>query len=45
LRVREPDASPLSELMGSMLNVRTLAGVLGLSFLVNQVFVDKPRKK
>jgi MFS family permease len=45
LRVREPDASPLSAVVGSMLNVRTLAGVLGLSFLVNQVFVDEPRKK
>jgi MFS family permease len=45
LRVREPDASPLTAVVGSMLNVRTLAGVLGLSFLANQVFVDKPRRK
>jgi MFS family permease len=45
LRVHEPAASPLSTVVGAMRNIRTLGGVLGLSFLVNQVFVDKPRRK
>jgi hypothetical protein len=45
LRVREPAASPLSTVVGAMRNIRTLGGVLGLSFLVNQVVVDKPRRK
>jgi MFS family permease len=38
LRVREPAASPLSSVVGAMRNIRTLGGVLGLSFLVNYVF-------
>jgi MFS family permease len=45
LRVREPAASPVTAVMDSMLNIRTLAGVLGLSFLVDQVFVDEARRK
>ena len=45
LRVREPDASAFSTVVGAMRNIRTLGGVLGLSFLVNQVFVDKPRDR
>jgi MFS family permease len=45
LRVREPAASPFSSVVGAMRNIRTLGGVLGLSFLVNYVFVDKtPRR-
>jgi MFS family permease len=42
LRVREPAASPFSHVVGAMRNIRTLAGVLGLSFLVNYVFVERP---
>ncbi len=38
LRVREPAASPFSSVVGAMRNIRTLGGVLGLSFLVNYVF-------
>ncbi len=41
LRVTEPAASPFSTVVGAMRNIRTLGGVLGLSFLVNYVFVDK----
>lgn len=38
LRVHEPRASSLTMVFGAMRNVRTLGGVLGLSFLVNYVF-------
>jgi len=38
LRVHEPRASPLTMVFGAMRNIRTLSGVLGLSFLVNYVF-------
>jgi MFS family permease len=38
LRVREPRASSLTMVFGAMRNIRTLSGVLGLSFLVNYVF-------
>ncbi len=41
VRVREPEASPLSTVVGAMRNIRTLGGVLGLSFLVNYVFTDR----
>jgi len=41
LRVREPAASPFSRVVGAMRNIRTLGGVLGLSFLVNYVFTDR----
>lgn len=43
LRVREPAASPFSTVVGAMRNIRTLGGVLGLSFLVNYVFTDGRR--
>ena len=39
LRIREPAASSLSTVVGAMRNVRTLSGVLGLSFFVNYLFV------
>jgi len=42
LRVREPAASPFSSVVGAMRNIRTLGGVLGLSFLVNYVFFRPP---
>jgi MFS family permease len=42
LRVREPAASPFAAVVGAMRNIRTLGGVLGLSFLVNHVFTDEP---
>lgn len=38
LRVHEPQASSLTMVFGAMRNIRTLSGVLGLSFLVNYVF-------
>lgn len=43
LRVREPQASSLTMVFGAMRNIRTLSGVLGLSFLVNYVFY-RPQK-
>ena len=44
LRVREPQASSLTMVFGAMRNIRTLSGVLGLSFLVNYVFYRAPKK-
>jgi MFS family permease len=44
LRVTEPLASPFSTVVGAMRNIRTLGGVLGLSFLVNYVFVDRSQR-
>ena len=44
LRVREPAASPFSTVVGAMRNIRTLGGVLGLSFLVNHVFTNDRRR-
>src|ERR1019366_7482744 len=41
LRGHEPAASPFSRVVGAMRNIRTLGGVLGLSFLVNHVFTDE----
>ena len=38
-RVREPNSAGLSEVVGAMRNVRTMASLFGLSFLVNQVFI------
>jgi hypothetical protein len=43
--VTEPAASPFSTVVGAMRNIRTLGGVLGLSFLVNYVFVEKASRK
>jgi MFS family permease len=46
LRVHEPRASSLTMVFGAMRNIRTLGGVLGLSFLVNYVFyrAQKPER-
>lgn len=44
LRVQEPSASSLTNLVGAMRNVRTLSGIFGLSFLVNYVFY-RPQKR
>ena len=46
LRVHEPRASSLTMVFGAMRNIRTLSGVLGLSFLVNYVFyrAQKPNR-
>lgn len=44
LRVHEPQASSLTMVVGAMRNIRTLSGVLGLSFLTNYVFFKAPRK-
>jgi MFS family permease len=44
LRVHEPAASPLSVVVGAMRNIRTLGGVLGLSFLTNYLFLKPSRK-
>ncbi len=44
LRVHEPQASSLTMVFGAMRNIRTLSGVLGLSFLVNYVFY-RPQKE
>ena len=43
-RVREPAASSLAVVVGAMRNVRTLGGVLGLSFLTNYLFLKPSRK-
>jgi MFS family permease len=44
LSIREPSASPFSSVVGAMRNIRTLSGVLGLSFLINYLFFHAPRK-
>ena len=38
-RVREANSAELTEVMGAMRSVRTVASLFGLGFLVNQVFV------
>ncbi|MBW8781428.1 MAG: MFS transporter [Verrucomicrobia bacterium] len=43
-RVHEPLASPLASVAGAMRNIRTLGSLLGVSFLVDYIFV-KPRSK
>jgi hypothetical protein len=43
IKIKEPAASELRTVVGAMRNIRTLSGVLGLSFLVNYLFV-KPEK-
>ncbi|HNC25073.1 MAG TPA: MFS transporter [Opitutaceae bacterium] len=37
-RVREENSAPVTEVMGAMRSVRTVASLFGLTFLVNQVF-------
>jgi MFS family permease len=44
LRLHEPRASSLSMVFGAMRNIRTLSGVLGLSFLTNYIFFRDPRR-
>ncbi len=44
LRIKEPASSPLGTVVGAMRNIRTLSGVLGLSFFVNYLFV-KPAER
>jgi len=44
VRIREPAASPFAMVVGSMRNIRTLSGVLGLSFLTNYLFIRVPRR-
>lgn len=39
LRIKEPASSSFSTVVGAMRNIRTLSGVLGLSFFVNYLFV------
>jgi MFS family permease len=39
LRIQEPASSSLANVVGAMRNIRTLSGVLGLSFFVNYLFV------
>ena len=38
LRIREAKAASVTEVFGAMRNVRTVASLFGLSFLVSQVF-------
>jgi len=45
IRLREPAASELSTVVGAMRNLRTLSGVMGLSFFVNYLFVKPPVRK
>ncbi len=44
LRVHEPQASSLTMVFGAMRNIRTLSGLLGLSFLTNYIFFKDPAK-
>lgn len=44
IKIKEPAASELRTVVGAMRNIRTLSGVLGLSFFVNYLFV-KPEKR
>ena len=44
-RVHEPQASSLTMVFGAMRNIRTLGGVLGLSFLTNYIFFKDPRRE
>ncbi len=45
LRVHEPQASSLTMVFGAMRNIRTLSGLLGLTFLTNYIFFKAPRKE
>ena len=44
LRVHEPQASSLTMVFGAMRNIRTLSGLLGLSFLTNYIFFKDSAK-
>ncbi len=44
LKLREPAASEFTTVVGAMRNIRTLSGVMGLSFLVNYLFVKPDRR-
>ena len=44
-RVHEPQASSLTMVFGAMRNIRTLSGVLGLSFLTNYIFFKAEKKE
>lgn len=44
VRIQEDKASPLSSVVGAMRNLRTLSAVMGISFIVDFIFV-KPQKK
>ena len=43
-RVHEPQASSLTMVFGAMRNIRTLSGVLGLSFLTNYIFFKAEKR-
>lgn len=43
-RVHEPQASSLTMVFGAMRNIRTLSGVLGLSFLTHHIFFKAAKK-
>ncbi len=45
LRIREASAARITEVMGAMRNVRTVASLFGLSFLVNQVFYRSTNRR
>lgn len=45
LRIQEPASSPLGSVIGAMRNIRTLGGVLGLSFLVNYLFAKPVQRQ
>jgi MFS family permease len=44
-RVREENIAPLTTVVGAMRNVRTVASLFGLTFLVNQVIILRPRAR
>jgi MFS family permease len=45
LKVREAQAARVSDVVGAMRNVRTVASLFGLSFLVSQVITRRPRRR
>ncbi|MBI5381510.1 MAG: MFS transporter [Opitutae bacterium] len=45
LRLREPQASNFTSLVGAMRSIRTLSGIFGLSFLTDYIFYRAPTKK
>lgn len=44
-RVREENSARLTTVVGAMRNVRTVASLFGLTFLVNQVIILRPRAR